>query len=134
MNVEADKVETIKNELLARDDVEAVEEDQEVRAFSSAEMADLRGRRLTEEATPWGIDMVNSMYVNEMNTPEGFQAKKICVVDTGYGNGHPDLPVLNTTTDGFNPYTSGLWHVDGNSHGEATENVFEICALFVLLK
>merc|ERR1711902_371601 len=35
----------------------------------------------------------------------------------GYGNGHEDLPTLDENSDGFNPYDSGEWYIDGNSHG-----------------
>ena len=46
----------------------------------------------------------------------------ICVIDTGYDLGHPDLPAnpeFNVT--GWDPttgsYASGLWYVDGHGHG-----------------
>ena len=46
----------------------------------------------------------------------------ICVIDTGYELGHPDLPAnpeYNVT--GWDPttgtYASGLWYVDGHGHG-----------------
>merc|ERR1711902_14306 len=35
----------------------------------------------------------------------------------GYGNGHEDLPTLDENSDGLNPYDSGEWYIDGNSHG-----------------
>merc|ERR1712207_57943 len=37
--------------------------------------------------------------------------------DTGYGNGHEDLPTLDQNSDGFNPQSSGEWYIDGHSHG-----------------
>jgi serine protease len=42
---------------------------------------------------------------------------KICVVDTGYDLGHPDLPITNVT--GWDPSSAsfGVWNVDGNRHG-----------------
>merc|ERR1711923_326635 len=42
---------------------------------------------------------------------------KVCVVDTGYGNGHEDLPTLDQNSDGYNPQSSGEWYIDGHSHG-----------------
>merc|ERR1719444_510587 len=49
--------------------------------------------------------------------PSGTSWKKVCVVDTGYENTHPDLPTLSTS-DGFSPYgTTQKWDVDGNGHG-----------------
>jgi len=48
-----------------------------------------------------------------------YEHVKICVVDTGYDLGHPDLPSDNVT--GWDPttgsYADGLWYVDGHSHG-----------------
>lgn len=79
----------------------------------------IRSRELAEEE-PYGIGMV-------LEDVEWWKAKfasdppagssKVCVVDTGYGNGHEDLPTLDQGTDGFNPQSSGQWYIDGNSHG-----------------
>ena len=76
------------------------------------------GRRLTEQ-TPWGIEMVESEYVNQKPDPVGGQPIKICVVDTGYGNGHADLPTIaEHGVAGFKPSSySGSWKVDGHGHG-----------------
>ena len=38
-------------------------------------------------------------------------------MDTGYGNGHEDLPNLDPNADGFNPYDEGEWYIDGHSYG-----------------
>mmetsp|Transcript_26603 Transcript_26603/g.38891 ORF Transcript_26603/g.38891 Transcript_26603/m.38891 type:complete len:599 (-) Transcript_26603:72-1868(-) len=43
---------------------------------------------------------------------------KACVIDTGYGLGHPDLPTeSHVEITGFNPYSDGRWFVDGQGHG-----------------
>ena len=73
-----------------------------------------RGRHLAED-TPYGINMVNAADVP--NLPSGKSWKKVCVVDTGYENSHPDLPTLDSDA-GFSPYgTTQKWDVDGNGHG-----------------
>lgn len=74
------------------------------------------GRRLAEE-TPYGITMVNSAYVNGKTPPANANPIKICVVDTGYGLGHPDLPTSSHGVNGFSPYTGEVWNVDGHGHG-----------------
>ena len=75
------------------------------------------GRRLAEE-TPWGINMVKSAEVNEKTPPANATPVKICVVDTGYGLGHPDLPNSSQHgVDGYSPYSGQLWNVDGHGHG-----------------
>ena len=73
-------------------------------------------RKLAEE-TPFGIEMVNIQHLWSLDTT--YEHVKICVVDTGYDLGHPDLPSNNVT--GWDPttgsYADGLWYVDGHSHG-----------------
>merc|ERR1712176_572555 len=79
----------------------------------------LRSRELAEEE-PYGIEMVledvdwwKSKFAS--SPPTG--SAKVCVVDTGYGNGHEDLPTLDQNSDGYNPQSSGEWYIDGHSHG-----------------
>jgi len=62
------------------------------------------------EDTPWGLGMVNASQV-----PQGSNSVMVCVVDTGYGKGHPDLPtdVTGTTPEAY----SGSWDFDGHGHG-----------------
>ena len=38
-------------------------------------------------------------------------------MDTGYGNGHDDLPILDQNTDDCNPHSDGEWYIDGHGHG-----------------
>lgn len=80
------------------------------------------GRRLAQE-TPYGITMVNASYVNT-KPPVMQDPIKICVVDTGYDLGHPDLPngeEHNVTgwhkvnADGSTPFNK--WDIDGHGHG-----------------
>jgi len=72
-------------------------------------------RRSGEQETPYGIGMVKVSGV-----PQGDHKVKVCVVDTGYAMGHPDLP---TTADhgvtGTTPalYPDESWSLDGNKHG-----------------
>jgi subtilisin family serine protease len=64
------------------------------------------------ENVPWGIEKVKAGDVPAL--PDGFEPIKVCVVDTGYGLGHPDLPQANVTgTD----TVSGKWDEDGHGHG-----------------
>jgi len=72
-----------------------VELDQEVHALPNMRANDVdadKGRRRLQdtEDTPYGITMVNPD-----NLQQGENNIKICVVDTGYANGHEDLPSLD---------------------------------------
>merc|ERR1711983_89770 len=113
-NVAAMELTKREIELLMQDEnIEAVEPDEYLYATEL-----LRSRELAEEE-PYGIGMVlqDVAWWEEKfaSTPPG--SSKVCVVDTGYGNGHEDLPALNQNTDGFNPQSSGEWYIDGHSHG-----------------
>ena len=61
------------------------------------------------EQTPFGITMVQDNLLHDIQVVE---KKTVCVVDTGYGLGHPDLPDATHGVDGFSPYlnpsTSGV--------------------------
>jgi len=66
---------------------------------------------LGSETEPYGISMVQADVLSMGPNPI-----KICVVDTGYGLGHPDLP--NETYDVTGTDTaSGNWARDGHGHG-----------------
>jgi len=100
--------------LMQNENIEAVEPDTTLYALEL-----LRSRELAEDE-PYGISMVleDVLWWEQKfasTPPEG--SSKVCVVDTGYGNGHEDLPALDQNTDGFNPQSSGEWYIDGHSHG-----------------
>merc|ERR1711923_110476 len=113
-NVAAMELTKREIELLMQDEnIEAVEPDEYLYATEL-----LRSRELAEEE-PYGIGMVlqDVAWWEEKfaSTPTG--SSKVCVVDTGYGNGHEDLPTLDQNSDGYNPQSSGEWYIDGHSHG-----------------
>merc|ERR1712115_430514 len=100
--------------LMQNENIEAVEPDSTVYATEF-----VRSRQLAEEE-PYGIGMVledvawwEDKFAN--SPPTG--SSKVCVVDTGYGNGHEDLPTLDQNADGHNPQSTGEWYIDGHSHG-----------------
>merc|ERR1711923_623600 len=113
-NVAAMELTKREIEMLMQDEnIEAVEPDEYLYATEL-----LRSRELAEEE-PYGIGMVLQDVAwwedKFASTPTG--SSKVCVVDTGYGNGHEDLPTLDQNSDGYNPQSSGEWYIDGHSHG-----------------
>jgi len=105
--------------IMQHDSVKVVEGDEEMDVMGwvdEVQPESLRGRgRTLAEETPYGIAMVKA--ADLPNLPASKSWKKVCVVDTGYENSHPDLPTL-ATGDGFSPYgSSQLWNVDGSGHG-----------------
>ena len=71
-------------------------------------------RYLKAQTTPYGIPMVQADQVNQADT----QAKRVCVIDSGYNLGHPDLPTQNDGLTGeSNNFAVGSWNRDGNGHG-----------------
>ena len=59
---------------------------------------------------PWGIEAVQAMEVSpNVNNP-----RTVCVVDTGYNLGHPDLQTGNVTGEDEG---AGSWYIDGFGHG-----------------
>merc|ERR1712176_799587 len=110
MELTKNQIEILKQ----NENIEAVEPDEMMYATEL-----LRSRQLVEEE-PYGIGMVledvawwEDKFAN--SPPTG--SSKVCVVDTGYGNGHEDLPTLDQNADGHNPQSSGEWYIDGHSHG-----------------
>mmetsp|Transcript_9640 Transcript_9640/g.13646 ORF Transcript_9640/g.13646 Transcript_9640/m.13646 type:complete len:687 (+) Transcript_9640:353-2413(+) len=111
-------------------DFELVEMDHEMRAFvgttnisihttTTVAIGDTNGdnsssRQLTEQQD-YGISMVQA---NQLTL--GDSLIKICVVDTGYGEGHPDLPTAGLHgVEGWNEPlgTYGKWDIDVHGHG-----------------
>jgi len=110
MNLSPSEIEELKKD----SNIEDVDEDaQDVQAFVHHRGEEISGLDRSE-STPYGIPMVNAP-----NVSQGGQVK-ICVVDTGYGYGHEDLPTNDTSlVTGTMPpqYSSGAWDVDGHGHG-----------------
>jgi len=80
---------------------------------------DSNGERHLDEHIPYGLRMVNVAGEHGL-TPDGItEPKKICVVDTGYTNGHPDLPVLDSSLDGYTSrnINATSWETDKFGHG-----------------
>lgn len=66
------------------------------------------------QTTPYGIPMVQANQLSQLDTT----ARKVCVIDTGYNLGHPDLPDQNGGVTGqANNNQVGNWYNDGNGHG-----------------
>ncbi|WP_449467288.1 S8 family peptidase [Stenotrophomonas humi] len=61
------------------------------------------------ETVPWGITAVGSESVKYGG------GRKVCIIDTGYDYGHPDLPADSVTGQEGTP--SGEWNKDGYGHG-----------------
>ena len=68
----------------------------------------------SSETTPYGILKVQALLVPD----DLVSNRKVCVVDTGYNLGHPDLPNGNKVTGYVGPDSNaGDWREDGNGHG-----------------
>ncbi|WP_394222844.1 S8 family serine peptidase [Alteromonas gracilis] len=66
------------------------------------------------QTTPYGYTMVQANQFAQSDTT----ARKVCVIDTGYNLGHPDLPGTNDGVTGqANNSAVGNWYNDGNGHG-----------------
>jgi len=87
-----------------------VEIDEKV-GFPGPEKMDPQDVSLQGESVPWGITMVEAEHFEL-----GADPVKICVVDTGYGLGHPDLPTNTHGVSGTDT-SSGSWDFDGHGHG-----------------
>ncbi|WP_206483311.1 S8 family serine peptidase [Thalassotalea sp. G2M2-11] len=78
----------------------------------SAFYPDVPRKLMSESGTeliPYGLPMVQGDQV----TYQG--GKKVCIIDSGYSLGHPDLPVNNV--DGANDGGAGSWYEDQLGHG-----------------
>ncbi|WP_218310954.1 S8 family serine peptidase [Alteromonas antoniana] len=71
-------------------------------------------RELMAQSTPYGYNMVQANQFAQSDT----SARKVCIIDTGYNLGHPDLPDTNNGVTGQgNNAAVGNWYNDGNGHG-----------------
>ena len=62
------------------------------------------------QITPFGVALTQANLLHAANPSN----KKVCIIDSGYYQGHEDLPTANVTgTD----TTAGPWNQDGISHG-----------------
>ncbi|CAH9055911.1 hypothetical protein PSECIP111951_01344 [Pseudoalteromonas holothuriae] len=77
---------------------EYIEEDFEYQLFSNTQVS------------PYGIAQVQANLVADSNA----DLMKVCIIDSGYDLGHPDLP-QNAT--GFADAAVGVWYRDGSGHG-----------------
>lgn len=64
------------------------------------------------EILPWGISKVQAAGTLGANAPSG---KKVCIMDTGFALGHPDLTTSNVSGEGNSG--TGVWSSPGVSHG-----------------
>ena len=67
-------------------------------------------QRLVSEEVPWGIKMIQADQLEV-----GSHDVTLCIIDTGYAQGHPDLPT--TTTGTSTPERNFTWNEDLNGHG-----------------
>lgn len=71
-------------------------------------------RKPMAQTTPYGYTMVQANQFGQSDTA----ARKVCIIDTGYNLGHPDLPGTNDGVTGqANNSAVGNWYNDGNGHG-----------------
>ncbi|WP_334015716.1 S8 family serine peptidase [Alteromonas sp. S167] len=71
-------------------------------------------RSLMAQTAPYGYTMVQANQFGQGDTT----ARKVCIIDTGYNYGHPDLPDINNGLSGNSNNTAvGNWYNDGNGHG-----------------
>ena len=115
--------------------VDMVEYDQPVYALSSSSSSSspfealqqhLRGIQnySPEPEIPYGIKMVQAPEVLAAAKAEGREPTpiKFCIIDTGYGMGHPDLPSSPHVT-GFNSINDGHAFIDRQGHGSHVAGV-----------
>jgi serine protease len=70
-------------------------------------------RNMEEEAIPYGIDLVKANLVDASKASN----RKVCIIDSGYDLGHPDLQELNVKGYDGSKNTVGPWDEDENGHG-----------------
>jgi serine protease len=123
-NIKRFKFATIKtkrskiNKIAKDPNVEAVAESDTYYALPHMRGGQAQDERNLAEQIPYGIGLVQADQFNQIVQPAD-NSMIVCVVDTGYGLGHPDLPNSNDHgTKGYSPYgPDERWDVDGNGHG-----------------
>ena len=101
------------NKIAKDPNIEAVAESQTYHALPHTRGGHVKDERNLAQSVPYGIGLVQADLV-----PQGSTPIKVCVIDTGYGLGHPDLPTSSHGVDGYSPYGgSERWDVDGDGHG-----------------
>lgn len=111
-----------KSTLLADELIKGFESDAPVEGFASIHRDLLHA---ANEKVPWGIGMIQADQL-----PVGPYPVKVCIADTGYGLGHPDLPVRGKVTGNDAISKSGeLWSWNIDFHGHGTHVAGTIAAL-----
>ncbi|RUO45858.1 S8 family serine peptidase [Pseudidiomarina donghaiensis] len=64
-----------------------------------------------EPGKPYGIEMVQADLVSD----SAAGTRTVCIIDSGYDMGHPDLQTSGVT--GVNDAGTGTWYTDENGHG-----------------
>lgn len=98
-------------QLLALGNIVSIEEDSKRYLIQSTPSTSQYNTDPMSESVPYGITMVQAPQVSDSMAGNA----KVCVIDTGYQLGHPDLPNSNAT--GFSFPGHGTWNTDGNGHG-----------------
>jgi subtilisin family serine protease len=118
------KVATLKtkrfktNQIANHPDIEAVAESQTYHALPYTRGGQAQDERnlVDLDEVPYGIGLVQADKL-----VQGPNNVTVCIVDTGYGLGHPDLPNTTHGIDGssYSDWDTNeeRWDVDGNSHG-----------------
>ncbi|MFQ2094487.1 S8 family peptidase [Aeromonas taiwanensis] len=69
-------------------------------------------RYASAESLPYGIPMVQAPQLSDAAAGEVL----VCIIDSGYSGGHPDLPQGNQV-QGYDDAGTGIWNSDENGHG-----------------
>ncbi|MBP4041379.1 S8 family peptidase [Aeromonas sp. SrichE-2G] len=69
-------------------------------------------RYASAESLPYGIPMVQAPQLSDAAAGEVL----VCIIDSGYSSGHPDLPQGNQV-QGYDDAGTGTWNSDENGHG-----------------
>jgi len=80
--------------------------------FDPIFFADTKVYMMQSESTPYGITKVQALSVPDDKVAN----RKVCVVDSGYNLGHPDLPD-GTVVTGSTGTAGLLWSNDNDGHG-----------------